>query len=100
METPEIIILNEECTGKGGAESCKAAHKAGANVHVITKYDPNTESLVMPSWHFTSVEHGKAALTLAYENAPTIKTDAELYAAREAKIPHKLPVGWIDPSRR
>lgn len=100
METPKIIVLNEECTGRRGAQACKDAHKAGASVHMITEYDPQGESLIMPSWHFTSVEHGNAALTTAYENAPTIKTDAELYAAREAKIPHKLPVGWIDPSRR
>lgn len=95
-----VIILNENCTGKRGAEACKDAHKAGASVHMILKFDPIMQSLIMPTWHFVSVDAGYRALINAYKTAPMITSDAELYAAREAGIPHLLPVGWIDPTRR
>lgn len=96
----EIIVLDENCTGSRGAKSCKQAHAEGRNVHMITKYNPEMESLIMPTWHFATIEEGSSALKSAYETAVTITTDEELFAARAAKIPHKLPLGWIDPSRR
>lgn len=78
----------------------KASHKAGASVHMMLKYDPLTQTLVMPTYHFVSIEAGYRELINAYKTAPMITNDAELYAAREAGIAHLLPVGWVDPTYR
>lgn len=96
----EITVLDENCTGKRGAQTCKDAHREGRSVHMFITWDPDVETLVMPTCHFASIEEGMKTITEAYDTAITIKTDAELYAARAAKTPHKLPIGWIDPSRR
>lgn len=95
-----IIIVNENCTGKRGSKQCKSDHTDGAHVHMILEFDIMKQTLVMPTWHFVSVEAGYRSLINAYKTAQLITSDAELYAAREAQIPHLLPVGWIDPTRR
>lgn len=100
MAEIEITILDENCTGKRGAKTCKDAHAAGRSVHMFITWDPDVQTLVMPTCHFETVEEGRDAIVSAYDTAHTITTDEELYAARAAKIPHKLPIGWIDPSRR
>lgn len=100
MSEPKIIVLREMCTGSRGSEACKFAHKLGRSVHMITEYDSWVPSLVMPTTHWVTVEDGIAAINDAWENAPMITTDAQLYEARALKIAHKLPVGWVDPTRR
>ncbi|MCX4666403.1 hypothetical protein OG453_06940 [Streptomyces sp. NBC_01381] len=92
----QITVTSHNCTGPNAR--CKRETAAGRPVHVIPRLDSG--NLVMPSYHFTSEEEGRQAITQAYESAPTITTDAELYEAREQGIPHKLPAEWIDPSRR
>jgi len=54
----------------------------------------------MPTYHYATVEEGVAAIERAKKTAPTVRTDADLYAYRAQGIPHFLPVGWVDPSRR
>jgi hypothetical protein len=99
--------VREDC--KGPNARCWAAHKAGRTVHVIEatwKFPRDLEhrsivpALVMPSCHYATAEEGIAALKEARTYAVMIQTDADLYAAREAGVPHLLPVRWIDPSRR
>lgn len=95
----KIHVLSEHCKGPNAA--CRAAHSEGFPVHVIEMSDVYTEeSLVMPSWHFRSVQEGTDAITRARETAPTVWTDADLHSYRARRIPHKLPIGWIDPTMR
>ncbi|MBP2055016.1 hypothetical protein J2Z21_008028 [Streptomyces griseochromogenes] len=92
----KIQVLSHNCTGPN--PHCKREARDGRRIHMIARLDSG--SLVMPSYHYATEEEGREALTRAYETAPTITTDAELYAAREQGIPHKLPASWIDPSMR
>lgn len=92
----KIKILSHNCTGPN--PQCKRDARNGRLVHMIADIDCG--SLVMPTYHFASEEEGREALTRADETAPTVTTDAELYEMREQGIPHKLPAGWVDPSRR
>lgn len=95
---PPIMTLNAHCTGPN--RNCKKAAKNGQFVHMIPEWDASRETLIMPSYHFETEEIGRHAIETAYINAVTIKTDDELYDARKRGIAHKLPIGWIDPSRR
>lgn len=88
---------------EGQCENARCLREArqGRPVHVIMRQDVRYDELiVMPSYHFATAEEGKKAWTLALLTAPTIKDDADLYAARINQTPHKLPLGWVDPSRR
>lgn len=93
-----MMLLSLTC--KGPNARCGRDARNGRTIHIIPKYDATVETVIMPSYHFESVEAGIKAIETAQATAITIKTDNELYAARKAGIPHKLPIGWIDPSRR
>jgi len=99
-ETPGPMVLNENCTGPN--EACREAHSAGRPVHVIPGFrDPFKQpALVMPTYHYATADEGLTAVANALKTAPTVKTDKDLFAYREAGVPHFLPVGWKDPSRR
>lgn len=95
----KIQVLNESCSGPN--KHCISDAHEGRYVHVIAMSDIHEEpALVMPSWHFFTVREGVEAVRIAWETAPMITCDEDLFAARRMKIAHKLPVGWIDPSRR
>jgi hypothetical protein len=104
-------LLSTRCTGPNPA--CRKAHRDGRSVHVIPAIPSMddfviendrarklTPSLVMPTNHYATAAEGVAAIELAMRTAPTVTCDDDLYACRRMGIPHFLPVGWIDPTRR
>lgn len=105
-------VLSANCTGPNPA--CRAAYRAGRTVHVIPARSrfviegtaPNDRArmidpiLVLPTYHFRTAEEGVEFIRLAAVHAPTVATDDDLYAYRALNMPHYLPVGWIDPTRR
>lgn len=86
----------ELCTGPHPA--CRAAHRRGLSAHVISNW--SNLRLIMPTTHFASIADGVAAIEAAMLTAVTISNDDELYAARDAGVPHYLPIGWCDPTMR
>lgn len=98
LPMPRIYILSHNCTGPN--PKCRAAGKNGRTVHMSMDWDAMRETLIPTTHHFESVEQGTEQLTREWNDAITIKTDNELYAARKAKIAHRLPIGWIDPGMR
>lgn len=93
-----VQILAENC--KGPNRACRSAHKQGRPVHMIPGHKSLEPALVLPSYHFESVEAGRVAIADAIRSAPTVYGDADLFEYREREIPFFLPVGWVDPSRR
>lgn len=103
-------VLSPHCTGRVGNAACREAHRAGRSVHIIpprsryTIVDDRAQLLdpilILPTYHFATVEEGLAAVRDAMATAPTVATDDDLYAYRAAGIAHYLPVGWVDPTRR
>lgn len=107
----DAMVSAECCTGPN--PKCRAAHRAGRSVHMIPDSDrmatirrnggrkmKQTPALVLPTYHFATVEEGTEAICQAWLTAIPVMTDADLYAAREAGVPHILRPGWVDPSRR
>jgi hypothetical protein len=95
------IVVSEDCYGPHSA--CRKHHQAGRPVHMIPDLFPDFRTkplLVMATYHYATVEEGEEAIRQAMETAPTVATDDDLYAYREAGIPHFLPAGWVDPTRR
>lgn len=90
--------LIEGCTGPNA--QCRRSARIGHKVHIIPKYDASAEALILPTYHYETVDAAINALETAQRDAVLIETDDDLYAARKAGIAHKLPIGWIDPSRR
>ena len=93
----------EPCGHQTGMNrTCQMAYRLGRPAHVIPppvdvrKHD----ALVMPTYHYRTVAEGVATIKSAIETAPTVETDADLYRYRKQMVPHFLPVGWVDPSRR
>lgn len=92
-------VLDTNCTGPNWA--CKAAAKRGRTVHVIpTRTGANQPLLVMPTYHYYTEALGEAAIEQAIQYAHTVKCDDDLMMFRKLAVPHFLPVGWVDPSRR
>jgi hypothetical protein len=100
-------VLLERCTGPN--THCKKEHRAGRSAHVISDSDriwthrrnrKPIPSLVLPNWHFATVEEGIAAVKQAWLTAVVVMVDEDLYAARAANVPYILRPGWVDPSRR
>lgn len=91
-------VLAAVCTGPNRA--CRTAHRQGRSVHVIPDRQADGRALVMPTYHYATSAEGIEAIMDAEMIAPTVTTDEELYACRRLNIPHFLPVGWVDPSRR
>lgn len=96
MTRPDMI--EDMC--KGDNPRCKAARKQGMFVHIIPSWSRDTQSIILPTYHYSTREDAIAALERARTTAPVVTCDADLYEFRARAIAHKLPVGWIDPSRR
>ena len=94
----DSYTIISEC--KGPNARCRRSAKNGQMVHIIPKYDENAPALILPTYHYETVEIAIKALETAERDAILIETDDDLYNARKAGIAHKLPIGWIDPSRR
>lgn len=99
---PAPVVLSTNCTGPN--PTCRKEHRAGRHVHVIPaapSLDAGTRPvLVMPTYHYRTAEGGLAAIAKAMISAPTVATDDDLYHYRLEGMPHFLPVGWVDPTRR
>lgn len=111
MTTNEMPIKSVDlnCGGRGTHADCKAGRKAGLPVHIIpgSRFDldptmrpPDGLTLVMPTYHYATERQARDAVAEAYATAPVVTCDDDLYAFRACNIAHKLPVGWVDPSRR
>lgn len=94
------IVIHEDC--KGPNKHCRAAHREGRTVHAYLegRLRRGNGLLVMPTYHYRTVQGARAAITAAAKDAVIIRDDAALYAAREAGRPHILPRGWTDPTMR
>lgn len=90
--------VREDCTGPN--PNCKKAHRQGRTVHIIPAHFADGSHLVLPTYHYATVEAAHAAVARARENAVTITADAELFRARRLRQPHRLLPGWTDPTRR
>jgi hypothetical protein len=95
---PEPLVLSIDCLGD--AIACRKGRIDGRPVHMYLPFDANEMTLVMPTYHFASIEDGVAIIKEWQTTARIIRTDADLNRARSAREPHYLPVGWIDPDRR
>lgn len=96
-QTAEVLSTN--CTGPN--RNCRAAHRAGRSVHVLpTPMGRKAPTLVMPTYHYGTVVEGLRSISEAFKTAPTVYADADLDLYRSQRVPHFLPVGWVDPSRR
>jgi len=97
--TLKAEVLDENCTGPN--RKCRCAARNGRSVHVIpSPMGPEHPALLMPTYHYATAEEGFAAIEAAYRTAPTVASDADLELYRCTGVPHILPVGWIDPTRR
>lgn len=94
----KINVLNEKCTGPN--PHCIEAALVGRTVHVHALTNSDELSLVMPDYHFATVQQGIEVVQAAWESAHTIMTDDELLGAQHDRAPYKLPTWWIDPTRR
>lgn len=90
--------IHDVCQGTNAR--CKAARKRSMFVHIVPGWSIDTQSIILPTYHFASRDEATAALELARRTAPLVTCDADLYEFRARAIAHKLPIGWIDPSRR
>lgn len=101
-ETPRHYWSHADCGGRGTNPACKKAAKTGRTWHVSPGITDNIggQHLVMPNHHYFTEAEGVAAIEAALEHAPTVRTDEDLYAYREAGTAYKLNKGWIDPTRR
>jgi hypothetical protein len=109
MTTNEMPIHRIDQVCKGPNHHCRAAFKAGRPVHVIpgSVFDldpamrpPDGLTLVLGTYHYATEAEAREAVADAYTNAPLVTCDDDLYAFRARNISYKLPVGWVDPSRR
>lgn len=92
-------LITRTCTGRGGHPRCRAAYREGLPVHVIPTWSADTPAVVLPSYHFATEAEALAAVEQA-QTAPLVRTDADLYRYRAEGVAYRLPVGWVDPSRR
>lgn len=92
-------VLRSDCSGPNPA--CRAAAVKGRKVHVTTgQRSAFQEALVMPTYHFKTSAEGIESIYDAWETAPLVQTDEDLDRYRAENRAHRLPVGWVDPSRR
>ena len=111
MTTNEMPIkqVDLDCGGKGSHRDCKDARRVGRPVHIIpgSRFDPDPTmrppdglTLVLATYHYATETEAREAVAEAYATAPVVTCDEDLYDFRARGIAHKLPEGWIDPSRR
>lgn len=74
-------------------KACLAAIAAGRPVHIIPAHtDPRAEAvhLVLPDFHFATVDEATAALEVAWADAETVFTFADRNAAYARNVPVKI----------
>lgn len=98
MTTPTAPIIINPCTGDH--PECESARLAGRPVHVLPRFDRDRPTVVLPAYHYETADEARAVVAAAEANAPIVATDDDLYVYRTQRIAHRLPVGWIDPTRR
>ncbi|QDQ91585.1 hypothetical protein FND50_12660 [Rhodococcus sp. WB9] len=87
-----------EC--KGPNVNCRQAHREGRSWHVTPPQFPSGVHVVLPTYHYATLELGVEAVNQALRNAPTITNDEDLARYRKMRISYCVPQGFIDPSRR
>lgn len=90
--------VEAKCTGRNPA--CRRARKAGRPVHLIPRTIKGRPSLVLPDYHFATVDEALTAFAVADATAPVVVVDDDLYRHRAGGVAYKLPEGWVDPTRR
>lgn len=73
--------------------TCKKAIAAGRSVHLVPSHtDPRAEAvhLVLPDFHFATVDEATAALEVAWADAETVFTFADRNAAYARNVPVKI----------
>lgn len=77
-------IVVEDC--KGPNRACRKAHKAGLTVHVVPpKIAAEDGTLVLPTYHYATIQAAADAIHEAWFDAPTVHTfEARDRAYREA----------------
>jgi hypothetical protein len=95
-------VFPRQCTGRGGNSTCRQGYDDGRPWHVIPPVVDVAKrpALVMPTYHYATIEDGVGSVRTAMATAPMVATDDDLYRYRAAGVAYKLPPGWIDPSRR
>lgn len=105
MTTNDAPIQRLDHVCKGPNPHCRAAFKSGLPVHVIPNSPvwerPADElTIILPTYHYATEREARQAVAEAHASAPVVTCDDDLYAFRARGIAHKLPVGWVDPTRR
>jgi hypothetical protein len=90
--------IDTDC--KGTNKKCKAARKAGRPVHIIPPAIDGEPWLILPTYHYATELEAACAVVDANAHAPLVTCDDELYDFRARGIAHKIPRGFIDPTRR
>lgn len=95
-------IVAFECTGPNKA--CKGHAAAGRTWHVIPPHPLNegaASHLVMPSYHYATLEEGVHAIEEAQRTAHTVSSDEEwLRLEADHSIPFRIRPGMNHPTRR
>jgi len=95
-------IMAWECDGPN--KHCRRAHKEGRSWHVSPAHHKNEgrESLlVMPTYHYATVEEGLSAILRAQSEAVEVTSDEEwLRLEAEAEVPFRTRPGMRHPTRR
>lgn len=90
------------CTGPNPA--CRKAHAQGLVWHVIPSHPRNAgrdSYLIMPTYHYASLEEGVEAILEAEATAKEPASDEEwLRLEREGKVPFFTRAGMNHPTRR
>jgi hypothetical protein len=85
---------------KGTNRACKKAVREGRPLHVIPPAIDGQPWIVLPTYHFVNEEEALRAVLDAMRDAPLVTCDEDLYRFRAEGIAHKIPRGFIDPTRR
>lgn len=98
MTTTRSTYIDHDCRGTNA--KCKAARRAGLPVHIIPAAVDGEPWIILPTYHYATAPDAVRALLDATRNAPLVTCDDDLYLFRRQHIAHKIPRGFIDPTRR
>jgi hypothetical protein len=97
-----IPVITEDCSGPNRA--CRKAHREGRTVHMSNSAQAHIDGrgrLVMPTYHYATVEEGTAAIRAALVDAVTVSSDEEwLRLESEGAVPFRTRPGMNHPTRR
>lgn len=90
--------------GRGSNPACKQAHREGRSFHVSPAHPRNTGKdsyLIMPTYHYASLEEGYRAVLHAEATAHEATSDEEwLRLEAEGKEAFRTRAGYNHPTRR